>query len=255
MHTESSRQNLNVVIVDDEERAGDALRLMLEKFVPQVQHISVGTDARTAAGLISFKKPDLVFLDIKMPYLSGFDVLQQIPHRGFKIVFTTAFNEFAIQAIRFSAFDYLLKPVDVEELVDTVNRFLTARQTETNRQVMLLQNMMQNINDTADNFRLAIPFKEDVHFIRPSEILYLQGMNNYTRFHIRDGRQLVTSKTLGDYEDMLQPYGFLRCHKSYIVNKNAVTHVDHDGFLVLNKDTRLEVSKRKKAEVMKLIGI
>ena len=246
------KKNISVVIVDDEERAGDALRLMLEKFVPDVTEISVCTDARQAAALITQRKPQIVFLDIKMPYLSGFDVLQQIPNQDFKVIFTTAFNEFAIKAIRFSAFDYLLKPVDVEELINTVNRFID-QQKEASQQTALLQNMLTNMQDTAANFRLAIPFKEGVHFIRPTEILYCEGVSNYTRFHTEDGKQYLTSKTLGDYEDLLEPYNFIRSHKSYIVNKNAIAYIDNDGFIVLKNSARIEVSKRRKAEVMKLM--
>ena len=246
------KKSISVVIVDDEERAGDALKLMLEKFVPEVTQIAVCTDARQAAEFITQRKPEIVFLDIKMPHLSGFDVLQQMRNQDFKVIFTTAFNEFAIKAIRFSAFDYLLKPVDVEELINTVNRF-TEQQKEASKQTVLLQNMLNNMQDTAANFRLAIPFKEGVHFIRPAEILYCEGVSNYTRFHMEDGKQYLTSKTLGEYEDLLEPYNFIRSHKSYIVNKNAIGYIDSDGFIVLKNGARIEISKRRKAEVMKLM--
>lgn len=252
MPQSSDTKNLKVVIVDDEERAGDALRLMLEKLVPAVSEIAVCTDARQAAALINQVKPHIVFLDIKMPYLSGFDVLQQIPNQSFKVIFTTAFNEFAIKAIRFSAFDYLLKPVDVEELVDTVNRFIT-QQKEMVQHSALLKNMLQNMHDSAANFKLAIPFKEGVHFIQPSEILYCEGASNYTRFHTEEGKQYLTSKTLGEYEDLLEPYGFIRCHKSYIVNRNSIAYINHEGFIVLKNSAKVEISKRRKAEVMKLL--
>jgi len=248
----TDNKTLSVVIVDDEERAGDALRLMLEKFVPQITDMAVCTDARQAAGFITQRKPQIVFLDIKMPYLSGFDVLQQIPNQTFKVIFTTAFNEFAIKAIRFSAFDYLLKPVDVEELINTINRFII-QQKEAGQHAALLQNMLHNMHDTAANFRLAIPFKEGVHFIRPSEILYCEGVSNYTRFHTDDNKQYLTSKTLGEYEDLLEPYGFIRSHKSYIVNRNVIDYIDSDGFIVLKNGARIEISKRRKAEVMKLM--
>jgi two-component system LytT family response regulator len=246
------KKSLSVVIVDDEVRAGDALRLMLEKFVPEVTEIAVCTDARQAAAFITQRKPQIVFLDIKMPHLSGFDVLQQIPNQQFKVIFTTAFNEFAIKAIRFSAFDYLLKPVDVEELIDTIDRFMT-QQKESVQHGAMLQNMLQNMNDTAANFRLAIPFKEGIHFIQPSQILYCEGVSNYTRFYIDDGKQYLTSKTLGEYEDLLEPYGFLRSHKSYIVSKNAISYIDNDGFIILKNGDKVEISKRRKAEVMKLL--
>lgn len=248
---ENTKQ-IRAVIVDDEERAGDALRLMLEKFVPQVTTVAVCTDARQASAFITQVKPHIVFLDIKMPHLSGFDVLQQIPNQTFKVIFTTAFNEFAVKAIRFSAFDYLLKPVDVEELIQTVDRYIT-HQKEHPQSGVLLQNMLRNMDGTNQQLRLAIPAKEGVHFLTPGEILYCEGVSNYTRFYTDDGKQYLTSKTLGEYEDLLEPYQFIRCHKSYIVNKAFISFIDHDGQIVLKNAQRIEISKRRKADVMKLM--
>lgn len=243
---------LTAIIIDDEARAGDALRLALEKFVPEVTEIVVCLDSRQAAAAIAQHKPQLVFLDIKMPYLSGFDVLEQIPHQHFKVIFTTAFNEFAIKAIRFSAFDYLLKPIDVEDLAATVARFLTMQKDGVPNSA-LLNNMLYNMQATSQSFRLALPGKEGAHFIQPASILYCEAVSNYTRFYTDDGNQLVTSKTLGYYEDLLTPYGFIRCHKSFIVNRSFIAYIDYDGFIVLNNAMRLEVSKRRKAEVLRLM--
>lgn len=255
MQTADDKQGLNVVIVDDEERAGDALRLMLEKFVPRIAKISVCADARQAVDVIKQEQPQIVFLDIKMPHLSGFDVLQQIPQQPFKVIFTTAFNEFAIKAIRFSAFDYLLKPVDVEELIATVNRFLETQEAETAQQAALLKNMLRNMQEASADFRLAIPNKEGVHFLQPSEIIYLEGVSNYTRFYTAGGKQYLTSKTLGEYEDLLEPYHFIRCHKSFIVNKKVISGIDNNGSLILSNGVKVDVSKRRKAEVMKELKV
>ncbi|HSK12037.1 MAG TPA: response regulator, partial [Phnomibacter sp.] len=115
---------LKVMLIDDEERATDALRLMIEKTIPEIGLVTVCNDARLAAEMIHKVQPALVFLDIQMPHVNGFQLLERLPNKNFKIIFTTAYNEYAIRAIRFSAFDYLLKPVDMEELRDTVQRFL-----------------------------------------------------------------------------------------------------------------------------------
>ena len=243
---------LKAMIIDDEVRASDALRLMMEKFIPQVSTITVCNDARQAPEMLRMSDPDLLFLDIKMPHLSGFELIQRLPNRNFKIIFTTAFDEFAIRAIRFSAFDYLLKPIDVEELIASVNRFLLS-QKELPADNSLLSNMLHNINSTSNQFRLAVHSKEGVHFLDPSHIIYCEALSNYTRFFTDDGKQLLASKTLGDYEDLLMPYGFIRCHKSSLVNKKFVSYVDHDGFIVLKNAGRLEVSKRRKAEVLKIL--
>lgn len=246
----TEEKGLSVLIVDDEQRAGDALRLMLEKFVPQVEQISVCTDARQAAAIITHLAPHIVFLDIKMPHLSGFDVLQQLPHQTFKVIFTTAFNEFAIKAIRFSAFDYLLKPVDVEELIAAIGRYLSREPLPDS---LLLNNMLQNMQAANGAFKLAIPSKEGVHFIAPADVVYCEALSNYTRFYTADERQFLTSKTLGEYEDLLEPYHFIRCHKSYLVNKDFIAYINHESCLVLKNGVALEVSKRRKAEVMRLL--
>lgn len=241
---------LKAMIIDDEIRASDALRLMMVKFIPQISQIAVCNDAREAAELIRTFEPHLVFLDIKMPHLSGFELLRKMPNQHFKVIFTTAFNEFAIKAIRFSAFDYLLKPVDIEELIESVSRYVVV-QNDTNGHGDLFQNMIYNINASDDNFRLALPSKAGVHFFEPQQIMYCEALSNYTRFNIDDGKQFVTSKTLGDYEDLLLPHNFIRCHKSFLVNKKFISYVDHDGFIILKNAARLEVSKRRKAEVIK----
>ena len=135
---------LKVLLIDDEERATDALRLMIEKTVPAIQQVMVCNDSRRAADIIASYQPALVFLDIQMPYLNGFELMEKIPNKNFKIIFTTAYNEYAVQAIRFSAFDYLLKPIDVEELQGCVQRFLESNE-DYQQQYDLLKNIIHNI--------------------------------------------------------------------------------------------------------------
>src|SRR5215475_7902704 len=131
---------LKVVLIDDEERATDALRLMIEKTVPEIKQVYVCNDSRQAAEMIHNIQPGLVFLDIQMPHLNGFELLENLPNKNFKIIFTTAYNEYAIQAIRFSAFDYLLKPIDIEELQGCVHRFLEGNK-DYKEQFELLKNI------------------------------------------------------------------------------------------------------------------
>ena len=146
---------LKVLLIDDEERATDALRLMIEKTVPEISQVLVCNDSRQAAEAIHTYQPGLVFLDIQMPHMNGFELLEKLPNKNFKIIFTTAYNEYAIQAIRFSAFDYLLKPIDIEELQGAVHRFLEANE-DYKQQYELLKNIMHNIQvPSADEFRLA----------------------------------------------------------------------------------------------------
>jgi two-component system LytT family response regulator len=241
---------LKTLIIDDEPRASGILQLMIERFVPEIERTWCCNDARQAARTIHEVKPDLLFLDIRMPYQDGFEVLSQIREKRFKIIFTTAYHEYTLQAIRFSAFDYLLKPVDVEELTATVHRYLASRD-ELAFQPEQLRNILHNLQATdPDQFRLAVPSKDGVHFFRPAEIVRLEAFGSYTRIYLTQGRHYLASKSLGEYEELLQTHGFVRTHKSHIVNRLFVSYFDHEGFVVLSDSTRVEVSRRRKEEVM-----
>ena len=241
---------LKALLIDDEERATDALRLMIEKMVPEIKQVFVCNDSRKASEIIHVYQPGLVFLDIQMPHMNGFELLEKLPNKNFKIIFTTAYNEYAIQAIRFSAFDYLLKPIDSEELQSSVQRFL-ATQEDYQQQFDLLKNIMHNIQaPSADEFRLALPTKEGVHFLMPHEIIRCEAVGNYTKFFVDKNRTYLISKTLGEYDTLLSPHNFIRTHKSHLVNKKFISFIDHDGFAVLKDNSKVEVSRRRKEEVM-----
>ena len=241
---------LKVLLIDDEERATDALRLMIEKTIPEINHVYTCNDSRHAAEFIHTYQPGLVFLDIQMPHLNGFELLEKLPNKNFKIIFTTAYNEYAIQAIRFSAFDYLLKPIDLEELQLSIHRFLES-QEDYRQQFDLLKNIMHNIQaPSADEFRLALPTKEGVHFLMPGEIIRCEAIGNYTKFYTEKGKTYLISKTLGEYDVLLTPHNFIRTHKSHLVNKRSISFIDHDGFAVLKDNSKGEVSRRRKEEVM-----
>lgn len=241
---------LKALLIDDEQRATDALRLMIVKGIPEITDIAICNDARQAAQKIHQFQPGLVFLDIQMPHLNGFEVLEKIPNKNFKIIFTTAYNEYAIQAIRYSAFDYLLKPVDMEELQAAVLRFVEG-QEDYRQQYDLLKNIMHNMSaGSADDFRLALPTKEGVHFLRPAEIIRCEAVGNYTKFFVISGKTYLISRTLGEYDTLLSPQQFIRTHKSHLINKKYISFIDHDGFAVLHDNTKVEISRRRKEEVM-----
>ena len=241
---------LKVLLIDDEERATDALRLMIDKAVPEISQVMACNDSRKAADMIHAYQPGLVFLDIQMPHMNGFELLEKMPNKNFKIIFTTAYNEYAIQAIRFSAFDYLLKPIDIEELQASVHRFL-GNNEDYKQQYELLKNIMHNIQvPSADEFRLALPTKEGVHFLQPQDIIRCEAVGNYTKFFVINNKTYLISKTLGEYDSLLTPHNFIRTHKSHLVNKKFISFVDHDGFAVLKDNSKVEVSRRRKDEVM-----
>jgi two-component system LytT family response regulator len=241
---------LKTLLIDDEERATDSLRLMIEKMIPEIHQVKVCNDPRNAAEIIHQFQPALVFLDIQMPFLNGFQLLEKMPNKNFKLIFTTAYNEYAIQAIRFSAFDYLLKPIDAEELQESVKRFLQTNQ-DYKQQYDLLKNIMHNIMaPSADEFRLALPTREGVYYLHPSEIIRCEGLGNYTKFFVDGGKNYLLSKTLGEYDTLLTAHQFIRTHKSHLVNKKFISFIDHDGFAVLKDNSKVEVSRRRKEEVM-----
>lgn len=241
---------IKALLIDDEERATDSLKIMIEKFIPEIEFVSICNDARLAAGIIHVETPDLVFLDIRMPHLSGFDLLNNIPDKKFKVIFTTAYNEYAIKAIRFSAFDYILKPVDIEELIKVVRRYIQVR-NDFDQQQELLQNIMYNLHTgEKTGLRLALPVKGGVHFVLPHEIIHCEALSNYTKIYVEGNKQFLVSKNLGEYEELLTNYGFIRTHKSHLVNKHFISYLDHNGFIVLKDNTIIEVSRRRKEDVL-----
>jgi two-component system, LytTR family, response regulator len=241
---------LKVLLIDDEERATDALRLMIEKTIPEIQQVRVCNDSRRAADIIHEYQPALIFLDIQMPHMNGFELLEKMPNKNFKIIFTTAYNEYAIQAIRFSAFDYLLKPIDIEELQGAIHRFLQGNE-DYKQQYELLKNIMYNIQvPSAAEFRLALPTKDGVHFLQPGDIIRCEAVGNYTKFFVNNNKTYLISKTLGDYDTLLAPHHFIRTHKSHLVNKKYISFIDHEGFAVLKDDSKVEVSRRRKEDVL-----
>ncbi len=241
---------IKALLIDDEERATDSLKIMIEKFIPEIESVGICNDARLAAEMIHREAPELVFLDIRMPHLSGFDLLNNIPDKKFKVIFTTAYNEYAIKAIRFSAFDYILKPIDIEELIKVVRRYVQSR-NDFDQQQELLQNIMYNLT-TGDtqSLRLALPVKGGVHFVMPHQIIHCEALSNYTKIYVEGNKQFLISKNLGEYEELLAPYQFIRTHKSHLVNKRFISYIDHNGFIVLKDNTVIEVSRRRKEEVM-----
>lgn len=242
---------IKAIIIDDEQKASDVLRLMIERFVPSIKQVLTCNDARKAAEMIHSFQPDILFLDIRMPYLDGFDVLNKIQNKRFKVIFTTAYNEYTIQAIRFSAFDYLLKPIDAEDLVNAIERYIQTKD-ELNFQPEQLKNILENIDaGSSQQFRLALPSREGVYFFHPDEIIHCEAFGSYTKFFCVNNKQYLTSRVLGDYEELLSPHGFIRTHKSHLVNKKFISFVNHEGFAVLKDSSTVEISRRKKEEVMK----
>jgi len=241
---------MKAIIVDDEKHCRESLQAMLRMHCPDVQVAAVCPDAMTAITTIGTHQPDLVFLDIEMPRMNAFDLLQKLNSIDFEIIFTTAYDQYAIRAIKCSALDYLLKPVDADELKQAVDKL--KNRPRHNMEKEQLQQVVSNLSNTAQqDFKLIIATLDGNYFLLPDEIIYCEGNDNYTHFHLTKGRKLVSAKTLKEYEEMLAEQGFLRIHKSYLVNlKYAVKFSKSNSTLILQDYTTLEVSRRKKEAVI-----
>ncbi|MEO7307333.1 MAG: LytTR family DNA-binding domain-containing protein [Ferruginibacter sp.] len=243
---------VKILILDDEASAGNILKILIEKHIAAPTEIKYCETATDALEILQAFKPTLVMLDIEMPEFNGFDFLNMATQNNFDVIFTTAYDQYAIKAIRFSALDYLLKPIDVLELQNAVNRHIIKQQTQN--QQLLVSNLLTNLQQKdPKDFKLALSTFEGVFFYDPVEILYCEGENNYTRFIFTKHKPMLVSKTLGEYEDLLKEHGFIRIHKSHLVNTKYVSNVNREGILLMSDGKQLTISKRRKEVVMKTL--
>ncbi|HET9746551.1 MAG TPA: LytTR family DNA-binding domain-containing protein [Chitinophagaceae bacterium] len=241
-----------ILIVDDEPAASNILKMLIEKHVPAAKEIKTCNSPDEALAIIGVWQPDLLMLDIEMPNMNGFDLLNRVGNSDFDVVFTTAYDKYAIKAIRFSALDYLLKPVDITELQNAVNKHIVKKFQPPQEQQKLVSNLINNLQQKDQTgFKLAVSTTEGVFFFVPSEIIRLEGENNYTRFYFASQKPMLVSRTLKEYEDILSEHDFIRAHKSHLVNKKFVKHLDKEGLLWLTDGSHIAVSRRKKEEVLK----
>jgi two-component system LytT family response regulator len=247
---------VKALILDDEQKARSILEHYIKSFIPEVSELRQEGSVEEALALLEHYQPDIIFLDVEMPHRNGFDFLASVKEPKFDVIFTTAYNQYAIQAIRFSALDYLLKPVDPEELKVAVRRHIEKQETETAK-TELYKNLVGNLGKTqVKDFRIAVTSTDGVHFFGIDEILRLEADSSYTRIYLSNRVPFVASKTLKHFEEMLGEFGFIRTHKSHLVNPRFVSRITNDNEFVLLKDgTRVEVSRRKKDEVLQQLKV
>lgn len=247
---------IKALIIDDEVKARNILKHYVENFISEITEVQQAESVDVALELLKTYKPDIVFLDVEMPHKNGFDFLTALPEINFDVIFTTAYNQYAIQAIRFSALDYLLKPVDPDELKAAVLRHIEKKE-DHKEQEELYRNLVANIEkkDVKD-FRIAVPSSEGVHFFTIDEILRLEAERSYTHIHLVNKRPFLASKTLRHFEEMLTDFNFIRTHKSHLVNPKHITRVSNDKeFVLLTDGSKVEVSRRKKDEVFQQLKL
>jgi two-component system, LytTR family, response regulator len=242
---------LKAVIIDDEPHAREKLKLLLERYCADVSIAGSAKDATEGLDLIRRLNPDLVFLDIEMPVLTGFDLLKELGQIDFEIIFTTAHDHYAIKAIKFSALDYLLKPIDLDQLREAVQK--AAERKEAKKSVLQYQVLKANLEKQHTAMeQLAVPAQTGMIFIKTGDIVYCEADSNYTKIFLLNKQKIVSSRTLKEYEELLTDNGFIRIHHSYLVNKSHVREYikGEGGQVIMKEGSALPVSRRKKEEVM-----
>ncbi len=240
---------IRALIIDDEPSAIETLTHMIQRYVPEISELQSTREPYKGVELLQSFNPHLLFLDVQMPGLNGFDVLKKVNRFSFEVIFTTAFNEYAIEAIRFSALDFLLKPIDADELKAAIQRFFEKKASEEERQ-KLFENLKFNLSAEHADFKIAITTTKGTFFYPIKNIIRLEGDGNYTRLFFDDEKPLLASRTLKDFEEILIQHGFIRVHRSHLVNKEFVDSVLFDGYIEMRDKSKIEISRRRKEIVM-----
>lgn len=243
------------LIVEDEVRSRDFLKNLVDEFCPQLAVQGTASNVEEAVTFINTQSPDIVFMDIEMQTGTGFDVLQQVKHRNFHVIFTTAYDHYAIKAIRFSAVDYLLKPINLEELQQAVAKAIETlqQQAENNKLDLLIKNLRR---PAGEDFSISLSTSEGVEFIQLPNILRLEANGPYTTFFMKDGSKIMVSKNLKEYEMLLTDHGFFRVHNSHMINLKQVRKMikTDGGYAVMNDESMIAISPKKKDEFVQLMA-
>jgi two-component system LytT family response regulator len=244
---------IHAVILDDEKNCVETLQWKLAHYCPGVEVVATFNDPAQCVEFVQGNTIDILFLDIEMPNMNGFDVLEALDSIAFDVIFTTAYDNYGIQAVKFSALDYLLKPVRNKELVEAIERH--AQKTIARDPRTQIESLLRNLHaeqQTGKPLKITLATKESLELVDPAEIVFCESDSNYTMVHLGDGRKKLISRTLGEFEEMLEPFHFCRSHNSYLVNMNEVReYVKSDGgYLVLKNGQTIPVSKTKRDKLL-----
>ena len=246
---------INTIIIDDEKKCVSLLSKTLEKNFPEVNIIATANNADDGTRLIRLHEPDLIFLDIEMPNKTGFDLLTTLDEINFDIIFTTAYHQYAIKAIRFSALDYLLKPVDEEDLNAAITRYKQKQKSNKNEQINMLVDNLKNLSNAYS--KISVSTAEGVIFLNVADIIYCEATGSYTQFFLRNNEKLLSSRTLKDFEDILTEHNFFRIHNSFLINNNEIKRYikGEGGSVIMSNGNEVLVSRRKKEEFMRKLNL
>lgn len=241
---------LRAIVIDDEAHCVRTLNWELEQHCPEVEVVASCTSSPEGLAAIRKLEPDVVFLDIEMPQMNGFELLEKLMPLSFSVIFTTAYDEFAVRAFKVSATDYLLKPIDSTELMDAVAKVREAQATPSNEQLSIAQSTYQNHG--VGFTRLALPSADGLEFVNAGDIIQCVSESNYTRLVFDDGKPMLISRTLKDVEMLLQGGPFFRVHKSHLINLQKVKtyHRGEGGHLVLQNGEKVPVARSRKDDFL-----
>jgi two-component system LytT family response regulator len=245
---------IKALIVEDEAQSRQLLKTLVDKYCTDIEVVDTAANVEQAIQAIQKHQPDLVFLDITMPDGTGFDLLEKMSPIKFDIIFTTATDKYAINAIKYSALDYLLKPIDVEELKSSVSKFIQ-KKSQLNT-VENLTHLLQNLRQSNDNYqKITLPTGTSYEIIYIKDIIRCEAEGSYTMFYLTNNKRLLVTAGLKHYEDLLPQKEFMRIHHHHMINMNhVVRYVKTDGnFAIMSDETKIEVSRRKKDEFLEAL--
>ncbi|MBI9065717.1 MAG: response regulator transcription factor [Salinivirgaceae bacterium] len=242
---------IKALIVDDEANNRNNLESLLNKYCQSVEIIGSADSVDSAFNFIRNNKPDLVFLDIKMPKKDGFELLESLNEINFEVIIVTAYYEYAIKAIKFCALDYLLKPIDIIELTKAVDK--AAVKIGTKKENDQLKYFVYNLKNASK--KIALTDNDKIEFVETNEIIHIVGDNNYSNVFLNSGKKKLITKTLKEFETLLTEHGFLRVHKSHLINSKYIKsyYKNDGGYIILTNDAKIPISRTKKNEILKLI--
>ena len=244
---------IRTIVIDDENKARETIVNMLDMYCKDVEVVAEAHDVQSGYDAIRKHAPELVLLDIKMPDGTGFDLLRKFLNFDFQVIFITAYEEFAIRAFKFSALDYLLKPIGPDELIGAVQK--AQDKLNSDNLTVKIRTLFENIDHLSNREKkIVLKTSSNVHVINLYEIIRCQSDKNYTHFYTSEGDKIVVSKTLKEYDELLRSYGFFRVHQSHLINLSYVKRFEKSegGYLVMKDNSKVPVSFRKKDDLMKL---
>lgn len=244
----------SAILIDDERDCLDLLNWQLTNYCPEIKILAACNSPKEGLEAIAALKPDVVFLDIEMPFLNGFEMLRQVPDINFEVIFTTAYDEYALKALKINALDYLLKPTAKDELISAVEKLKKRVKSKAkgDDQPLLLQ--LLNLQNYPSK-KIAIPIQDSILFLNIDDILYVKSESNYSTIQLKNTKSILASKTLRHFEDLLNGYQFYRIHASYLINLAEITKYKktEGGSVVMSNGEEIKISRGRKDDFLKLL--